>query len=756
MTKKELQNLLEDMSLEEKINQMNQVSGSFFEEGASVTGPMEEKGFTEENIALCGSVLGLMGAKAIKKVQKEYMEKHPHHIPLLFMMDVINGYKTVFPIPLAQGASFEPELSRRCADTAAREAAAGGLHVTFSPMADLVWDARWGRVMESTGEDPYLNGLFAEAMVKGYQGERLDDPHGVGACVKHFAGYGAPEAGRDYNTVELSQHTLKQFYLPAYEAGIRAGAALTMTAFNTLEGIPATGNERLMREVLRKEMGFRGVLISDWTAIEEMISHGYCADRREAALRAVAAGVDIDMMSGVYTEQLGSLVRSGEIAGELIDEAVMRILELKNDLGLFEHPYRGADEEEEARLFLCKEHRALAREAARKSFVLLKNEGGLLPLPGEKKTAFIGPYVDSRNLIGSWSLTGNVEDAATLREAVLERGLGGEAAAEGDLGRAASTERGLKQKALFSRGCPMLDRDMSLEGFQESAEGTASPEEQEKMLEEALEAARAAEVVVMALGEDRLQSGEAASSANIRIPQVQQELLERVSQVNGNVIVVLFSGRPLDIRDIAERAGAVLQVWLPGTEGARAIVDVLFGEYNPGGKLPMSFPYCAGQVPVHYNSYPTGRPHVPGKDKDRFRSKYLDIPNEPLFPFGYGLSYTSFSISPVTLDKEKMTREEQIGASVIVKNTGKVKGTETVQMYIHDVAASVVRPVRELKGFCKVELDPGEERSVRFSITERELCFLAGNGRVESEAGEFEVFIGDSSRTENGARFMLV
>lgn len=756
MTKKELQNLLEDMSLEEKINQMNQVSGSFFEEGASVTGPMEEKGFTEENIALCGSVLGLMGAKAIKKVQKEYMEKHPHHIPLLFMMDVINGYKTVFPIPLAQGASFEPELSRRCADTAAREAAAGGLHVTFSPMADLVWDARWGRVMESTGEDPYLNGLFAEAMVKGYQGERLDDPHGVGACVKHFAGYGAPEAGRDYNTVELSQHTLKQFYLPAYEAGIRAGAALTMTAFNTLEGIPATGNERLMREVLRKEMGFRGVLISDWTAIEEMVSHGYCADRREAALRAVAAGVDIDMMSGVYTEQLGSLVRSGEIAGELIDEAVMRILELKNDLGLFEHPYRGADAEEEARLFLCKEHRALAREAARKSFVLLKNEGGLLPLPGEKKTAFIGPYVDSRNLIGSWSLTGNVEDAATLREAVLERDLGGEAAAEGDLGRAASTERGPKQKALFSRGCPMLDRDMSLEGFQESAEGTASPEEQEKMLEEALEAARAAEVVVMALGEDRLQSGEAASSANIRIPQVQQELLERVSQVNEKVIVVLFSGRPLDIRDIAERAGAVLQVWLPGTEGARAIVDVLFGEYNPGGKLPMSFPYCAGQVPVHYNSYPTGRPHVPGKDKDRFRSKYLDIPNEPLFPFGYGLSYTSFSISPVTLDKEKMTREEQIGASVIVKNTGKVKGTETVQMYIHDVAASVVRPVRELKGFCKVELDPGEERSVRFLVTERELRFLAGNGRVESEAGEFEVFIGNSSRTENGARFMLV
>ncbi len=734
MTKEGLHDLLEVMSLEEKVGQMNQLSGSFFNPSASVTGPIEGKKFARESISLCGSVLGLMGTKTVKKVQKEYLENHPHKIPLLFMMDVINGYKTIFPIPLAQGASFAPELAGHCAKIAAKEAAADGLHVTFSPMTDLVWDARWGRVMESTGEDPYLNGRFAEAMVKGYQGNGFDRPYTMAACVKHFAGYGAPEAGRDYNTVELSQHTLRQFYLPAYEAGIHAGAALTMASFNTLEGIPATGNLWLMREVLRKEIGFEGVLISDWSAIEEMISHGYCADRKEAALRAVMAGVDIDMMSGVYAEHLVRLVREGQVAETLIDEAVMRILELKNNLGLFENPYPDSDENEASRLFLCQEHREFARKAARESFVLLKNDG-ILPLAGEKKTAFIGPYVGSQNLIGSWSLTGDVKDVTTLKKALLEQGP--------------------NQDMAFAQGSPMLDEMMDLEGFHERQKENFTPGEQEKMLKEAIDAAKRAEVVVMALGEDRLQSGEATSNANIQIPKVQQVLLEEVSKANENVIVVLFSGRPLDIRNIVQKAKAILQVWLPGTEGARAIVDVLFGEYNPSGKLPMAFPYCVGQVPIHYNSYPTGRPHIPGKDKDRFRSKYLDIPNEPLFPFGYGLSYTCFSISPVMLSKKDMIKGGCIEASVMVKNIGSVKGTETLQLYIHDLAASVVRPVKELKGFCKVELKPGEARKVCFSITEKELRFLTGNGRVESEEGEFEVYIGNSSSTDNKARFML-
>lgn len=384
MTGEALQELLDDMSLAEKIGQMNQVIGSFYTGESVATGPMADKGFTEENIGLAGSVIGVSGADAAKRIQKGYMEKHPHQIPLLFMLDVINGYRTVFPIPLGQGAAFEPELSMRCARMAAQEAAVSGVHVTFSPMADLVRDARWGRVMESTGEDPYLNSLYAAAMVRGYQGEDLRKAGSVAACVKHFAGYSAPDAGRDYNTVELSEHTLRQFYLPAYEAGIQTGAALVMTAFNTIDGIPATGNRRLMRQILREEMGFDGVLISDWAAIEEMLCHGYCADRTQAAQRAVTAGVDVDMMSGVYAEQLTALVQDGKVPEALIDEAVMRILTLKNALGLFEAPFKDADEEKEKQIILCEEHRALAREAARKSFVLLKNEG-VLPLSDKKR-----------------------------------------------------------------------------------------------------------------------------------------------------------------------------------------------------------------------------------------------------------------------------------------------------------------------------------------------------------------------------------
>lgn len=732
MTGEALQELLDDMSLAEKIGQMNQVIGSFYTGEFVATGPMADKGFTEENIGLAGSVIGVSGADAAKRIQKGYMEKHPHQIPLLFMLDVINGYRTVFPIPLGQGAAFEPELSMRCARMAAQEAAVSGVHVTFSPMADLVRDARWGRVMESTGEDPYLNSLYAVAMVRGYQGEDLRKAGSVAACVKHFAGYGAPDAGRDYNTVELSEHTLRQFYLPAYEAGIQTGAALVMTAFNTIDGIPATGNRRLMRQILREEMGFDGVLISDWAAIEEMLCHGYCADRTQAAQRAVTAGVDVDMMSGVYAEQLMALVQDGKVPEALIDEAVMRILTLKNALGLFEAPFKDADEEKEKQIILCEEHRALAREAARKSFVLLKNEG-VLPLSDKKKTAYIGPYVNSRNLMGAWSITGETKDVATLREAVLEQ--------------CADTD------AVFCCGCPMTDSGRKLEGFLECTDEMVSAEEQQRMMDEAVEAAKACGQVVLLLGEDRRQSGEAASSAGIQIPGIQQELLDRVCAVCDQVAVVLFSGRPLDIRQIAEKAQAVLLAWMPGTEGARALVDVLSGRYSPSGKLPMSFPYCVGQVPVHYNEYPTGRPHVPGKDKDRFRSKYLDIPNSPLYPFGFGLTYTSFSVSPVVLDRDHMTKDEILTASVTVRNTGSVEGTETVQLYIRDIAASVVRPVKELKGFCKVTLQPDEQQNVRFFITEKELRFLTENGRWESEPGAFEVFIGTSSLANAPTRF---
>ncbi len=734
MTEQKLKELLQDMTLEEKVNQMLQVAGGFFTGDMMAMGPMAEKGFTEENVSKAGSALGALGAEKLKKIQKEFMEKHPHKVPLLFMLDVINGLKTVFPVPLGQGATFEPELSERCAQVAAKEAAVSGLHVTFSPMVDLVRDARWGRVMESTGEDPYLNSLFSAAMVRGYQGEDLREPYHVAACVKHFAGYGAPTAGRDYNTVELSRHTFKEFYLPAYKAGIDAGAAMVMTSFNTVDGVPATGNRWLMRDVLRGEMGFDGVLISDWAAIEEIIYHGYCADRKEAAVRAVQAGVDIDMMTGIYSENLCNLVRDGKVSEALVDEAVYRILELKNKLGLFENPYKDADEEKEKEVILCSAHRELAREAARKSFVLLKNDGAL-PLVKGKKVAYLGPYVENRNMMGSWSIVGEAKDVTTLKEAVMER------------------EEG--KDAVFGPGCTLLGGEMKLEGFTETMEEEPSAQECQVMLEEAVELAKGADMVVLALGEHRLQSGEATSNATIQIPKVQMELLRKVCAVNGNVAVVLFSGRPLDIREISEKAQAVLQVWMPGTEGARAIMDVLSGDYNPSGKLPMSFPYCVGQVPVHYNEYSTGRPHVEGKDKDRFRSKYLDIPNEPLYPFGYGKSYTRFAISPVEMDKERMKKGETLQASVNVKNVGDVAGTETLQMYIRDIAASVVRPVKELKGFRKVTLEPGQEEKVCFEIGDRQLRFLTENDRWESEPGEFEVFVGADSSTVNGAKFWL-
>ena len=731
-----LKELLADMTLEEKVNQMSQVVGAFFNKDMDITamGPMADKGFTPENVALSGSILGSMGAETLKKIQKDFVEQHPHHIPMLFMLDVINGFKTIFPIPLGQGATFEPELSEKCAAVAAKEAAVSGLHVTFAPMTDLVRDARWGRVMESTGEDPYLNGLFCAGMVRGFQGDDLKEPYKIASCVKHFAGYGAPTAGRDYNTVELSEHTFRDFYLPSYKAGIDAGAAMVMTSFNTVNGVPATGNKKLMRGILRDEMGFDGVLISDWAAIEEIIYHGYCADREEAAVRSAEAGVDIDMMTGIYCENLCRLVREGKLSEDLIDESCMRILELKNKLGLFENPYKDADETKEKEVILCKEHRALAREAARKSFVLLKNEEKILPLGKEKKIAWVGPYVHSRNLMGSWSFIGDAKDVTNLEEAVK---------AQADT-----------TNMSFHAGSPMLGSDIRLEGFGEAMEQSHTPEEEEAMLLEAVNAAKEAEVVVLAIGEDRLQSGEATSNANIRIPEIQQRLLERVSEVNENIVVVLFNGRPLDLRDVVSKAKAVLEVWMPGTEGANAIADVVFGAYAPSGKLTMSFPYSVGQVPVHYNEYSTGRPNLPGM-KERFRSKYLDIPNAPLYPFGYGLSYTTFAISDVVLDQNEMDKNGRIAAKVTVKNTGDAAGCEVVQLYIRDDYSDVVRPVKELKGFRKVELAPGEEQEVTFYITEEDLCYYRLDGTFGSEPGTFTVMIGNSSTTENSAVFTL-
>ena len=740
MKQKQILALLQDMSLTEKIGQMVQMVGMLYDakEQGIITGPMmADMKVTEEDLKMAGSSLLLYGGEKLARIQKSYMENQPHHIPQMFMYDVIHGMKTIFPVPLAQGASFDPVLARDCASVAAKEAAAGGIHVAFSPMVDLVRDPRWGRVMESTGEDPYLNGLFAEAMVQGLQGDDMSREGKVCACVKHFAGYGGATGGRDYNTVEVSENSFRNEYLPAYEKGIKAGAGMVMTSFNTVNGVPATINQWLMKKVLREEMGFDGVLISDFAAIYETIAHGCSEDAKDAAHKAALAGVDIDMMTECYRSELIRLVEDGTIPEALIDESVLRILTLKNKLGLFEDPYKGMGAEKEAQMQLTEAHRALARKAAAQTFVLLKNEGGLLPLSTEKKIAFIGPYTDSKCLISTWAISGDVKDCVTIREA--------------------AEEVFDSTKTTYVQGSAFMPQGYVFEGFDQA--GNVLPveyteAERTQMLQEAIEAAKQAEIVVMPIGEYYLQSGEATSRGDIRIPEPQLVLLREVAKVNANIVVVLFNGRPLDLREIEENAKAVLEVWLPGTEGGHAIVDALTGKVNPSGKLPMSFPYCVGQIPVYYNHLATGRPNDPQK-KERYLSKYLDIPNEPLYPFGYGLSYTGFTISDVILSSDKLTKDGEITASIWIQNTGEREGSDVLQLYIRDVTASVARPVKELKGIEKVSLKPGEKKEISFRITEEMLRFVRADGSYGSEPGKFRVWISDSSDSGVYQEFVL-
>ena len=739
MTDQELHLLLEDMSLQEKIDQLLQLTADFYgkTDRDVVTGPASELGISMEDIDLAGSVLNGTGAKALMQIQDAYIDRHPHHIPLLFMMDVIHGYRTIFPAPIAQGASFDPEMSKRAASVAAREASAAGIHVVFSPMVDLVRDPRWGRVMESTGEDPYLNSRFAAAQIHGFQGDDMKEDGKVCGCIKHFAGYGGAEAGREYNTVQISEHTFREYYLPSYEAGIKAGAGMVMTSFNTVNDIPATINQKLMRQMLREEMGFDGVLISDYAAILETVAHGASSDKKDAAHKALLAGVDIDMMTGCYAGELAKLVKEGTIPESLIDESVLRILQLKNQLGLFEHPHKDADPEKEARYILCPEHRALAREAAAASCVLLKNDK-VLPIRPSQKVAFIGPYIDNYEICSSWAVTGHPEDSVTIRQAAKEL------LPDSDL--------------TFCHGTSLLPRDHVFAGFAEPnraeefyADVFADPE---KALADAVAAAKAADVVILCLGEHYLQTGEATSRTELSLPENQMELFYAVRTANPNVAVVLFNGRPLLLDKLSRDAAAILEAWFPGTEGGHAILDLLTGTKNPSGKLPMTFPRNMGQIPIYYNHFSTGRP-LTGTDPQRFVSKYTDAPNTPLFPFGYGLSYTEFSYSDVSLSSDSLTSEDSITASVQLKNTGACTGTEVVQLYIQDVAASTVRPVRELKGFTRITLTPGETQTVSFRISEAELAFHRADGSYGTEPGAFRVWIGGSSATEIGTGFTL-
>lgn len=714
MEKTQLQDLLGQMTQAEKIDQLQQLMAAFYSEKAEEkTGPMGDLDLTEENIKNAGSTLGISGAKEAIRVQKSYMENNRLHIPTLLMADIIHGFRTIFPIPLGLGATWDVAAAEKMAEISAKEAAVSGLHVTFSPMVDLVRDPRWGRVMESTGEDPFLNSRFAEAFVKGYQGEDLThDFMRVAACVKHFAAYGAAIAGRDYNTVNMSERQLRESYLPGYHAAIQAGAKLVMTSFNTVDGIPATGNKWLFRDVLRDDLGFEGTVISDWGAISEMIPHGVAANEKEAAELAIKAGVDIEMMTSTYSHYLAELIAEGRIDAGLVDEAVLRILELKNDLGLFENPYRGADETAEAALILCEDHRQAAREIAEKAIVLLKNEA-VLPLKATEKVALVGPAAASNDVLGAWSWQGQKAEAISLAQA-------------------------------FAKDQSVVSGTEAFDYFTPSEAAVA----------EALTLAKTADKVIVALGEADWMSGEAASRTDIRLPQAQLDFFKKVLAVNENVIVTLYNGRPLDLREL-DGAKAIVEAWFPGTEAGHALKNILTGAVNPSGRLSMSFPESVGQVPVYYNTDNTGRPYESAPD-EKYVSKYLDCSNYAKYPFGFGLSYSNFNYSQLTLSSDTMTASESLVASVTVTNDSAVAGVETVQLYLRDLVGEVVRPLKELKGFQKVSLAAGESKTVRFTITEDLLRYVHPNQIASSDAGSFTLTIGGSSVSGLSSDFQLI
>ncbi|HSI84723.1 MAG TPA: glycoside hydrolase family 3 N-terminal domain-containing protein [Candidatus Methylacidiphilales bacterium] len=710
--------LLEQMTLEEKIGQLVQFSSG------NATGPDNAKVDQAELAAQggIGSVLNLVGARETNALQRCAMEKSRLGIPILFSRDIIHGFRTIYPIPLAMSATWDADIAEQCARMAAVEGTAHGIRWTFSPMMDIARDARWGRISEGNGEDPWLGQVLAAAWVRGYQGQDLSDPLSMVACAKHFVAYGGAEGGRDYNTVDVSDRVLREIYLPPFKAAIDAGVGTFMSAFNTVQSVPASADVRMLTGVLRDEWGFQGFVVSDWNSIGELIPHGYALKGEDAALKALIAGVDMDMQSNLYITKLSGLVESGRLKVEVIDEAVRRVLRIKFALGLFENPY--TDESREAAVTLKPEWLALAQKAAEESFVLLKNEGAgdgkpVLPLQSGQTVALIGALADSaKDMLGSWALSGVPGDVTTLRQSLESR---------------------LGDKLIYARGVGV---------HEEGTDGIAA----------AVEAATRADVVVIALGETSDMSGEATSRTRLSLPGKQLELLQAVVATGKPVVLVLFNGRPLTIPWEAEHVPAILEAWLPGTQAGPALVRALYGEYNTSGKLTATFPRTVGQVPLYYNCERTGRPRPGG---DRFITGYIDESHLPLYPFGWGLSYTSFEYSPTRFSSEAEVRVSDLnhGGSIqveaTVKNTGSREGAEVAQCYIGLRGTSVVRPVRELKGFQKVLLQPGESRKVTFSLTSKELAFWNIDMQFIAEPCELTVWIAPHAQAGEPAKMII-
>ena len=725
-------NLMNKMTLHEKIGQLNlPVAGN-------ITTGQAKSSDVAAQIARgeVGGLFNLKGVKSIRELQKIAVENSRLHIPLIFGMDVIHGYETVFPIPLALSMTWDPAAVRTSAHLAATEAAADGISWTFSPMVDICRDARWGRMSEGNGEDPYLASVLAKAMVEGYQGTDLSAPNTVMACVKHFALYGAVEAGREYNTADMSHNAMFNYYFPPYKAAADAGAGSFMAAFNTVDGVPATGNRWLLTDVLRKQWGFKGFVVTDYTGISEMQAHGM-GDLQQVAALALNAGVDMDMVAAAFTGTLEKSLQEGKVTEAAINQACRRILEAKYKLGLFDDPYRYLDEKRARKEIYSTDKRAEARRIAAESFVLLKNDGNMLPLQKKGKIALIGPLANTAaNMPGSWSVAAVFSKYKTLLQAMRDA-------------------VGSRAEVIYAKGSNITyDKDLEARGSMFGREIRDSRSDKE-MLDEAVQAARQADVIVAAIGETSEFSGECSSRSDLTIFDAQKDLLTALKATGKPVVLVNFSGRPTVMNWENANFPAILNVWFGGSEAGDAICDVLFGDKVPSGRLTVSMPKSVGQIPIYYNHLNTGRPQPEGRPFEKFRSNYIDIDNNPLYPFGYGLSYTTFKYGPLQLDATSMTADGQIKVTVPVTNTGSRDADEVVQLYLHDVAASIARPVKELKDFARISLRAGETRNVTFTITADKLKFYNSELQYVCEPGEFQIMVGPNSRDTQTAGFTL-